>query len=218
MYVKDWMSKDPINLNVDDSISKAYDIMKEHDFHRLPIMNDGKLVGIITGSTLADYSPSKATTLSIYEINSLLQKTLCKEIMIKDVVTIYPEALLEEAADKMLKNNVTCLPVIDRDTDKLVGIITQKVIFGAFVDLMGYYSKGSRVVVKVKEDVPGIMENIARVLAKNDINISHLAVYHYDDVQIVIRVYEEDAKKVANVLESNGYVVTDCRVNELHND
>ena len=214
MYVKDWMSKDPIYLNVDDSISKAYDIMKEHDFHRIPIMDDGKLVGIITGSTLADYTPSKATTLSIYEINSLLQKTLCKEIMIKDVVTIYPEALLEEAADIMLTNNVTCLPVIDRDTDKLVGIITQKVIFGAFVDLMGYYSKGSRIVVEVIEDIPGIMHNISGILANNSINISHLAVYRYSNVQIVIRVYDEDARKVAEVLESNGYKVTDYRVNE----
>lgn len=214
MYVKDWMSKDPIYLNVDDSISKAYDIMKEHDFHRIPIMDDGKLVGIITGSTLADYTPSKATTLSIYEINSLLQKTLCKEIMVKDVVTIYPEALLEEAADIMLTNNVTCLPVIDRDTDKLVGIITQKVIFGAFVDLMGYYSKGSRIVVEVIEDIPGIMHNISGILANNSINISHLAVYRYSNVQIVIRVYDEDARKVAEVLESNGYKVTDYRVNE----
>lgn len=214
MYVKDWMSKDPIYLNVDDSISKAYDIMKEHDFHRIPIMENGKLVGIITGSTLADYTPSKATTLSIYEINSLLQRTLCKEIMVKDVVTIYPEALLEEAADKMLVNNVTCLPVVDRDTDKLVGIITQKVIFGAFVDLMGYYSKGSRIVVEVTEDIPGIMQSIAGILADNSINISHLAVYHYSNVQIVIRVYEEDARRVAEVLESNGYKVTDYRVNE----
>ena len=136
--------------------------------------------------------------------------------MIKDVVTINPDALLEEAADRMLTNNVTCLPVIDDDTNKLVGIITQKVIFGAFVDLMGYYSKGSRVVVEVSDDIPGIMENIAGILAKNSINISHLAVYHYDNIQIVIRVYEEDAKKVADVLTSNGYKVNDYRVNELH--
>ena len=214
MYVKDWMSKDPYFLNVDDSISKAYDLMKEHDFHRIPIMDNGNLVGIITGSTLADYTPSKATTLSIYEINSLLQKTTCKEIMNKDVVTIYPEALLEEAADKMLVNNVTCLPVLDRDTNKLVGIITQKVIFGAFVDLMGYYSNGSRVVVEVNEDKPGIMASIADVLGDAGVNISHLAVYHYDNISIVIRVSDPDADKVTKLLEKNGYKVTDSRTSK----
>ena len=95
MYVKDWMSKDPYFLNVDDSISKAYDLMKEHDFHRLPVMDNGKLVGIITGSTLADYSPSKATTLSIYEINSLLQITLCKDIMIKILFVCHGKRVTE---------------------------------------------------------------------------------------------------------------------------
>lgn len=215
MYVKDWMTKNPVYLSVDDSIMDAFNEMKKGDFHRVPIVENGKLVGLITGSTLADYTPSKATTLSVYEVNSLIQKTKCKDIMIKDIVTIYPDALLEEAADKMMVNNITCLPVIDSDTDKLVGIITQKIIFGAFVDLMGYYSRGSRLVVDIDDDTPGVMEKIANVLASNSINISHLAVYHYSNVSLVVRVEDEDAKKVACLLQSNGYKVSDYRVNKI---
>lgn len=214
MYVKDWMSKNPVCLSANDSVMDAYNVMKEGDFHRVPIVDNGKIIGIITNDTLADYTPSKATTLSVFEINSLLQKTTCGDIMVKNVITINPDALLEEAADKMMVNNITCLPVVDSDTDRLVGIITQKVIFGAFVDLMGYYSRGSRIVVEIKEDVPGILEKISHVLAQNDINISHLAVYRYDNISIVIRVYDEDALKVKKLLEDNDYLVTDYRINK----
>ena len=215
MYVKDWMSKNPVYLTPDDSIIEAFNAMKEGNFHRVPIVDKGKLIGLITETTLADYSPSKATTLSVYEINSLLQKTKCGDIMIQNVVTIDPDALLEEAADKMMKYHVSCLPVISKETDMLVGIITQKVIFGAFVDLMGYYSKGSRIVVEVEEDVPGIMEKISSVLASEGISISHLCVYHYNNIDIVIRVYDDDAKKVADLLINNGYKVVDSRVSQL---
>lgn len=214
MYVKDWMSKNPVYLTPDDSIMEAFNAMKEGNFHRVPIVDKGKIVGLITETTLADYSPSKATTLSVFEINSLLQKTKCGDIMNKEVITISPDALLEEAADKMLINNVTCLPVVNSETNSLVGIITQRIIFGAFVDLMGYYAEGSRIVVEVKEDAPGILEKIAGILAKANVNISHLAVYHYDNISIVIRVYDKDTNKVVNLLTENGYKVTDYRSNK----
>lgn len=214
MYVKDWMTKNPVVLSADDSIMDAFNEMKKGNFHRIPIVKDGKIIGIITETTLADYTPSKATTLSVYEINSLIQKTKCGDVMVKDVVTIEPEALLEEAADKMMVNNVSCLPVIDKDTKNLVGIITQKIIFGAFVDLMGYYSKGSRVVVEIPKDEPGVMQKISTILADEGINISHLAVYHHDNVSLVVRSYDDDAIKVKDLLESNGYKVADYRVVE----
>lgn len=215
MYVKDWMSKDPISLCKDDSVMDAFSKMKEGNFHRIPIVEDGKCIGLITGTTLSEYMPSKATTLSVFEINSLIQKTKCSDIMIKDVVTIDPDALLEEAADKMMVSHVTCLPVVDKTTEKLVGIITQKIIFGAFVDLMGYYSSGSRIVVEVPKDEPGILEKISGILASNNINISHLAVYRNTEISIVVRVDDTDADKVSKLLTDNGYKVTDSRFHKI---
>ena len=215
MYVKDWMSKDPVVLSKDDSVMEAFNKMKEGNFHRIPIVENGVCIGLITGTTLSEYMPSKATTLSVFEINSLIQKTKCGDIMVKDVYTIHPDALLEEAADKMMTAHVTCLPVVDPDSNKLVGIITQKIIFGAFIDLMGYYSKGSRIVVEVPKDEPGIMQNISGILAINGINISHLAVYHDTSISIVVRVDDEDVDKVSKLLVDNGYKVTDSRVNKI---
>lgn len=206
MYVKDWMTKNPTCLKPEDSIMEAFRTMKEGKFHRVPIVKDGKLVGLITESDLADYAPSKATTLSVYEINSLLSKTTCSDVMVKNVKTINMDALLEEAADVMNVCGFSCLPVMD--DDKLVGIITQKAIFGAFVELMGYYAKGSRIVVEIKEDAPGILKKISTILYEAGINITHMIVYRYNDVQIVIRNDEIDSNKVAEILRAHGYVVS----------
>ena len=210
MYVKDWMTKEPVCLTREDSINLAFKAMKDGHFHRVPIVEGTKLVGLITESTLSDYTPSKATTLSVFEMNSIIQRTTCGDVMVKDVVTIDQNALLEEAADKMNVNNVACLPVVD-DKNNVIGIITQKAIFGAFVELMGYYSKGSRIVVEVRKDEVGILKNIAGIISEAGINITHMIVYRGAEVNIVIRNDEPDAQKVSELLRAHGYVVTDAR-------
>lgn len=210
MYVKDWMTSDPICLKASDSINLAFKAMKEGQFHRVPIVEGKKLIGLITESTLADYTPSKATTLSIYEMNSILQKTTCGDVMIRNVVTINEDALLEEAADKMNVNGVACLPVVD-ENNIVIGIITQKAIFKAFVELMGYYSNGSRIVVEVKKDECGILKDIASIISEAGISITHMNVYRGTEIKIVIRNDETDADKVAALLRANGYYVSDAR-------
>lgn len=213
MYVKDWMTKNPVTLSPKDTITDAFLVMKKGDFHRVPITEGTKLVGLITRSTLSDFAPSKATSLSAYEINSLLNKTTCGEIMRTEVYTISPDALLEEAADKMNVYNVTCLPVVD-DSNNIVGIITQKVIFGAFIDMMGYYSTGSRLVVDVEKDEVGILKKLATVLAEANVNITHFVVTRYDSVHIILRVSDTDDQKVAKLLEDNGFTISDHRSNK----
>ncbi|MDO4500820.1 MAG: CBS and ACT domain-containing protein [Erysipelotrichaceae bacterium] len=213
MYVKDWMTKNPICLQETDSILDAYNVLKSNGFHRIPILKGAKLVGLVTDDTLSDYSPSKATTLSVFEINSLLQKTKCSEVMITEVIDIQDTELLEEAAEKMKRYNINCLPVMSGD--KLVGIITLKDICSAFVNMMDYHSKGSRIVITIDDDHPGILSDIAQVLAEKDINISMMTVYHYEKITILVKVDNEDSVTVANLLSSKGYTVVDYRTMQI---
>lgn len=212
MYVKNRMAKNPITITADTTISETLDLFKDNDFHRLPVVNrDNKLIGLISEELIQANTPSKATSLSIHELNYLLSKTTVESIMLKDVPTCDPDMLLEDAADLMRRRSVSCLPVIKND--KVVGIITQKDIFAAFIDLMGTHEKGARVVVEIAEDRPGIMADIATILGDEKINISHLAVYYDDAISIVIRVQFEKGEKAAELLEAHGYKVTDVRSN-----
>ena len=214
MYVKDNMTKNPYTVSLDQSVSQVLDIMSASKVHRLPVVDkSGKLLGLITESLIASATPSTSSSLSVYEINYLLNKLSIKDIMVSNVITISPDALLEEAATLMLKNDIGCLPVVD-DKKCVVGIITHNDIFDAFIDLLGYHKDGSRYVINITEDKVGIFEDICRIFTNNSVSISNVAVYHTErGVEIVVIAYGND--NIADKLKAEGYNVTDYM--HLHN-
>ena len=115
MSVKDFMTRKVVYISPDTTIAHAADLMREQDLHRLPVIENDKLVGLVTEGTIAEASPSKATSLSIYEMNYLLNKTKVKDVMIKNVITVSAYASLEDATYLMYKNKVGILPVVDND-------------------------------------------------------------------------------------------------------
>ncbi|MFR6818634.1 CBS domain-containing protein, partial [Streptococcus pneumoniae] len=75
MAVKDFMTRKVVYISPDTTVSHAADLMREQGLHRLPVIENDQLVGLVTEGTIAQASPSKATSLSIYEMNYLLNKT-----------------------------------------------------------------------------------------------------------------------------------------------
>jgi acetoin utilization protein AcuB len=104
MLVKNWMSKNVITVDVNDSMQDAMKNLKEHDIRMLPVMKKGKLVGIITDRDLKKASASDATTLEVHELLYLLMKIKVKDIMTRDVITVPPDYTVEETAQVLQKN------------------------------------------------------------------------------------------------------------------
>lgn len=206
MYVKNKMTVNPICVTPDQTISEVLDLMHEHKIHRLPVVEKGKLVGLVTQGVVQENSPSNMSTFSIHEMNYLLSKTKVKDIMIRKVVTISADAVIEEAADTMEKKDIGCLPVVGED-NSLLGIITTSDILKAFVDLFGYHQKGTRIVVDVPEDKVGVITELSSVFTDNDISISHIAAYRNKANEFVMRVEETDKAKVRSLLEAKGFIV-----------
>ena len=207
MYVKDNMVSGPITIGPDQSVSEAIDLMSENGLHRLPVVDkNGKLAGLITEGVITSNTPNNATSLSVFELNYLLNKLTIKDIMIKDVITIGKDALLEEAATILRKNDIGCLPVVDED-NTLIGIITHNDIFTAFIDLLGYNHVGTRYVISVEEDRTGILEDICRVFKEQDVSIANMAVYNSSrGIEIVVIVHGFD--DITGKLDKAGYKVT----------
>lgn len=207
MYVKNYMSTDLVTITPDTTVIKALDLMRQHDIHRLPVVVKGQLVGLLTESVIAKNSPSTATSLSVHELNYLLNKTTAADIMIRRVITTSPDALLEQAASEMRNMDVGVLVVMDHA--QLVGIITDKDIFEAFIDINGYYTPGTRFVVEVEDDKAGILEDIGETTAKHNWSITQMNVYHLDDkTNVVVHVDTQDSEEVARVFQEKGYKVS----------
>ena len=98
MFVANRMTKNPITVEPTTSVNDAAKLMKQRKIRRLPVVENGQLVGIISDRDVMRVAPSPATTLSKFEIMSLLDKMTVAEIMAKEVVSLPDTATIEEAA------------------------------------------------------------------------------------------------------------------------
>lgn len=206
MYVKNRMTSNPYTVSPDTTIAEALELMRHNGIRKLPVVKGGELVGIVTEREMLEVSPSKATTLSVFEVNYLLGKTKVSQAMTKDLVTITPDSLLEEAALLMRDNNISTLPVLEGE--KLCGIITETDIFNAFIELMGFSDIGARIAVEAQNS-PGILADIAQVIKEYGVNITHIAIYGGESgsSDVVIRVNTQNTDKIVETLENHGYKV-----------
>jgi acetoin utilization protein AcuB len=132
MLVREWMSPNPVTVSPSQTLPEAVQIMKQGGFRRLPVIEQGKLVGIITDRDCKEAMPSDATSLSIWEINYLLSRIKVAEVMTPAPEVIQSFMPLPAAARIMLNRKVGGLPVVG-DSAELVGIITVTDVLKAFL-------------------------------------------------------------------------------------
>lgn len=179
MLVKDRMTPDPITITVDTSFPDAFRIIREKGIRHLPVMDKkGNLVGIVAQTDLLHASPSKVTSLSMFELNYLLANLHVSEVMSSPPVTVLEESPLEEAARVMVEKKIGCLPVMREGT--IVGMITETDIFKIFVEVLGGEEASLRVTVRVP-DVRGELARVARVIAGLGGNICSVARFRGED-------------------------------------
>jgi len=206
MFVKNKMTTNPFTITPDSTIPDAHEIMAKNNVKRLPVIKNGKLVGVVSREDIAQASPSKATSFSVGELTYLLARTKISQIMTKNLVTIPPDALLEEAAIMMRSNEVGFLPVVE--DGRLVGIITESNIFDAFIELLGFRDEGTRLTIEV-DDVPGMMASISGIFAEFGANISHIAVYTGSSGKsaVVVGTQSLNTEEIEKSLESKGFKI-----------
>lgn len=207
MFVRDRMTVNPVTIAENAPISEAGELMRKNNIARLPVVKDGKLIGIITEADLLKLSPSAATTLSVWELNYVLSKIKVGEGMTKNPITISPDATLEEAAMIMREKNVGALPVVEEG--KLIGIITESNIFDAFIDLMGLKLTGTRLTINL-EDRIGAIADLTEIIKQQGINIISMALFHFPDNQggkLVLRLDSDRSEGLLKELQSRGFKV-----------
>ena len=130
--VSKWMTPDPITVTPQTTLPEAHRLMKENDIRRLPVLDNDRLVGIVTWGDIREASASDATSLDFFELHTLLDRMPVREFMTRNPVTVHPITTISSAAHLMMEHKIGGLPVVDHH-GRLVGIITESDIFWVLV-------------------------------------------------------------------------------------
>jgi acetoin utilization protein AcuB len=129
-----WMTKNPITIGTDATVIEAIHLMKEKNVRRLPVMDQGRIAGIVTEKMMADFKPSKATSLDTWEIHYLLSKTPVTEAMNPKPYKVTAETELTDAAQLLHDRKLNGVLVVD-ERDNLVGILTVTNALEALIEI-----------------------------------------------------------------------------------
>jgi acetoin utilization protein AcuB len=209
MRIRDMMTKNPITVDSETLVIDAQKIMKENNVRRLPIVDKGKLVGIVTQHDLLMASPSPATSLSIHELNYLLSKMKVKEIMKKNPVTLTPDTPFEEALKIGQENKIGSFPVVENG--KLVGIATESDIVRFLTLALGVKEEGSRITI---EGLGGKLSDLEKIISivnqHNTIVLSMISLPRAEkkDWMIVLRLKTSNPDPIVKDFKKAGFNVT----------
>jgi len=203
MLVKDWMSKTFDVINSEDSMSSATKLLKENKTKLLPVIEENKIIGIITDRDLKRASASDATTLEIHELLYLLRKIKVKSIMSKPPITVPADYTTEETAQVLLKNNISGVPVVD-PKGRIIGVITQADIFRALIGLTGIEKKGILLAFQL-DNLPGATKSLIDIIRKYGGRIVSILSSYEDMIEntrkVYIRLYSIDRSLLSIMLE-----------------
>jgi CBS domain-containing protein len=118
------MTSPAVVVTVDTCVPTASALMKERGIRHLPVVENGRLVGIVSRSDLREASISASANADTYEFNFLLSKLAVGRLMTRKVFTITPDALIVQAAELMTERKIAALPVVDPD-GSVAGIVTE---------------------------------------------------------------------------------------------
>jgi acetoin utilization protein AcuB len=209
MYVRDIMTTNVVTIPSSTSIADARRIMDAHRIRRLPVVDKGKLVGIVTGRRLESVSPSQATSLSVWELTYLLNKITVKEIMERNVATVTPDMSAEEALALGQSHRVGAAVVLE--DSRVVGIVTTNDFFYKIVNpILGIGQPGTRIEIIGGGETKALAEIVSTV-NKLGLEILTLHIEQLPEAKakdVCVHVDSEDVSKLLAELKGKGYRVS----------
>jgi len=130
--VRDIMTSPAIVVGPDTTLPAANALMKERNIRHLPVVENGRLVGIVSRGDLREASISASINADQYELHFMLNRLSVGKLMTRKVFTVTPDALVVHAAELMTDHKIAGLPVVDRD-GSVIGIVTESDLLNMLV-------------------------------------------------------------------------------------
>ncbi|MFC1901730.1 CBS domain-containing protein [Chloroflexota bacterium] len=204
MLIKDIMTKNVMTMPSSTSIGDAKKFMKDHRFRRLPVVDDDQLVGIVTRDRLERFFPPAPAPL--WQVNYLVHQTTLSDIMESNVVTISPEATVEQAVSLAQGQKVGSLVVVEGQ--KVIGIATTNDFFHNVINpLLGLSEHGTRIIVSAGGDSKSVEKIVGRI---NELGVRMkllwiVASSSSDSKDVILHLDTDDAAGVIRELQNSGF-------------
>jgi acetoin utilization protein AcuB len=210
MQISDVMTTNVVSISSDTSITKARRIMDGLGFRRLPVIDRGKLVGIITKDGLDKSGPSNLASVRMHELPYVLDAIKVRTVMHREVVTAPPNTYIDDAIALVQSKRVGMLIVVDGDL--VVGVATTNDIFYKIVNpILGVKMNGTRIYVNncvQASDIKKIMAIVEvfgiRISTQFSINIPEFNTH-----DLVIQLDSENCSELIKVIQNSGYQVVE---------
>ena len=204
LRVRDAMTREVITLEPEASAVQALGLCREHGIRHLPVVENGRLVGLVSDRDLRDVSPPRGTG----DEENTLGWVRVRDIMSTNLVTIHTLDTIEHAARDIHAHKFNCLPVVAEG--ELVGIITSSDMTRMLIELIGAHGAGSWIEVEVPNE-PGMLHEVTDVVKDSHVNIASVFLgpaSRATNRVIVLRLETTDPSSIAESLTNAGYVVT----------
>lgn len=208
MLVQDIMQSKVVTITPATTLPEAVRLTREHRIRHLPVLEDGRLVGIVSDRDLKRAMASPATSLEVHELTYLLNRLKVAEIMTRTLITTVPTVPVEEAALLMVMHKISALPVTE--SGRLVGIVTETDVLELFVKALGTGEPSSRLDVVLGER-PSALAEVVRAVDSAGVPISSILTLtsRAGLKKAVIRVATINPEPAIKAVEARGYQVRD---------
>jgi acetoin utilization protein AcuB len=123
MNVRDCMKSPVFTVTPDTLIDNAIETMREKHVRRLPVVENGKLVGLVTRNLIIEATPSPSTALTLWGFHYQLSCMKVRDVMTTNVIAVHPDDTIKEVVAISEKHRIGTFPVVDTNSN-LVGILT----------------------------------------------------------------------------------------------
>ncbi len=210
MFIREYMSTNVITIDSRTLMHDAEKMMHDHGIRRLPVVDKGKLTGIITRDKIREATGHHATSLARWELNYLLAKMKVRDIMETNLFTVTPDTTVEESVNGAHDRGIGTLIVVDNDNpSKLVGIATTTDLYKIITSILGFGQKGIWLHI-INPNQVGSCEEVAHLIIHQGhkiLSLFHVSPPGLGKEDCIIHLETGDATTLVNELKSEGYEV-----------
>lgn len=214
MIVRNWMQSNPIVVGSDTLLSEAKQLLTDNNLHGLPVVDDGRLRGLITRANCLRAAHCVLRTQNIDELNFFSNRIKVKDLMVRNPATVEANDTMEHALQHGQQLGIAQFPVMDQG--QVVGMISANEIFSLAAHFLGAWEKRSGVTLAPMELRPGIIGKITDIVAAAGAEVQ--AIYpigkpedinpqEHHQKKVIVRFRSDNTKIVVKALEDAGYPV-----------